>query len=207
MSSPAGSPERDAAAGTALGEPVRYVGLVTRMVSWGVDELLINLVALLTGVGVALVAAIFPITKDLRPVFVVIGGVVYVLWTASYFVAFWSTTGQTPGARFMQVRLVTPTGGRVKPPRALVRWIGMNAALIPLPWGFVPIPFGRKGFPDWLAHTRVIEASQLSIAEARRERLRQARDSSRPAPPALDSDLSADRKAELPPASRSQPTD
>ena len=129
MSSPAGSPERDAAAGTALGEPVRYVGLVT------------------------------------------------------------------------------PTGGRVKPPRALVRWIGMNAALIPLPWGFVPIPFGRKGFPDWLAHTRVIEASQLSIAEARRQRLRQARDGSSPAPPASGTELSADPKADLRPASGSEPTD
>jgi uncharacterized RDD family membrane protein YckC len=207
MSSPAGSPELDAAAGTALGEPVRYVGLVTRAISWAVDELLINLVAVLTGLGVALVAAVFPITKDLKPVFVVIGGVVYVLWTAGYFVAFWSATGQTPGARFMQVRLVTPSGGRVKPARALVRWVGMNVALIPLPWGFVPIPFERLGFPDWLAHTRVIEASQLSIAEARRQRLRQARDGSRPTPPALDSELSADRKAELPPASRSQPTD
>jgi uncharacterized RDD family membrane protein YckC len=207
MSSPAGSPERDAAAETAFGEPLRYVGLVTRMVSWAVDELLINLVAVLTGVGVALVAAIFPITKNLKPLFIVIGGIVYVLWTASYFVAFWSTTGQTPGARLMQVRLVTPSGGRVKPPRAFVRWIGMNAAMLPLPWGFVPIPFKRLGFPDWLAHTRVIEASQLSIAEARRERLRQARDSSRPAPPALDSDLSADRKADLRPASPSQPTD
>jgi uncharacterized RDD family membrane protein YckC len=186
---------------------MRYVGLVTRAISWGVDELLINLVALLTGVGVALVAAIFPITKDLKPLFVVIGGVVYVLWTASYFVGFWATTGQTPGARFMQVRLVTPSGGRVKPARALVRWIGMNAAMLPLPWGFVPIPFGRKGFPDWLAHTRVIEASQLSIAEARRQRLRQARDGSRPAPAALDSEPSADLKADVRPASRSQPTD
>jgi uncharacterized RDD family membrane protein YckC len=207
MSSPAGSPEHDAPAGTALGEPVRYVGLVTRMISWGVDELLINLVALLTGVGVALVAAIFPITKDLKPVFVVIGGVVYVLWTASYFVGFWSTTGQTPGARFMQVRLVTPSGGRVKPARALLRWIGMNAAMLPLPWGFVPIPFGRKGFPDWLAHTRVIEAAQLSIAEARRQRLRQARDGSSPARPASDNELSADATADLPLGSGSEPTD
>ena len=207
MSSPADSPERDAAAETTREEPVRYVGLVTRMISWGVDELLINLVALLTGVGVALVAAIFPITKNLRPLFIVIGGVVYVLWTASYFVAFWSATGQTPGARFMQVRLVTPSGGRVKPARALVRWVGMNVALIPLPWGFVPIPFERLGFPDWLAHTRVIEASQLSIAEARRQRLRHARDRSKPAPTVPDIELSADRKAELPPASRSQPTD
>ena len=83
----------------------------------------------------------------------------------------------------MQIRLVTPSGGRVKPVRAFVRWIGMNVALVPLPWGYVPIPFRRLGFPDWLAHTRVIEAEQLSIAEARREQLRDARDRSRQATP------------------------
>jgi uncharacterized RDD family membrane protein YckC len=207
MSSPAGSPELGAAAGAAVGEPVPYIGLVTRVVSWGVDELLINLVALLTGVGVALVATIFPITKDLKPLFLVIGGVVYVLWTAAYFVGFWTTTGQTPGSRFMQVRLVTPSGGRVKPARALVRWVGMNAAMLPLPWGFVPIPFKRLGFPDWLAHTRVIQASQLSIAQARRQKLRQARAGSTPAPSALDTELAADPKADLRPASPAEPTD
>jgi uncharacterized RDD family membrane protein YckC len=142
------------------------------VVSWAVDELLINLVAIITGLGIALVAAIFPITKDLKPLFVVLGGVLYVVWTAAYFVVLWSTTGQTFGSRFMQVRLVKAGGGKVKPARALVRWIGMNIAMFPLPWGFVPIPFRRLGFPDWLAHTRVIEAEQLSMAEVRKKRMR-----------------------------------
>jgi uncharacterized RDD family membrane protein YckC len=154
---------------------VGYVGLVTRAISWVVDELAINLVAIVTGAGVALIVAIFPITKHLQPLFEVIAGAAYVLWTAAYFVAFWSITGQTLGARVMQVRLLRPGGGKVKPARAFVRWIAMNLALVPLPWGYVPIPFKRLGFPDWLAHTRVIEAPQLSIAATRRERMRQAR--------------------------------
>jgi uncharacterized RDD family membrane protein YckC len=161
---------------TAPAQNASPVGLVTRVISWGVDELLINFVAIFTGLGVALIIQIFPITKDLKPLFVVIGGAAYVLWTIAYFVVFWSSTGQTPGARFMQVRLVTPNGGKVKPVRALLRWIGMSLAMVPLPWGLVPIPFKRRGFPDWLAHTRVIEAPALSIAAARRERKRQARD-------------------------------
>jgi hypothetical protein len=45
---------------------------------------------------------------------------------------------------------------------------------VPLPWGYLPIPLKRLGFPDWLAHTRVIEADQLSIAEARQAKKRQA---------------------------------
>jgi uncharacterized RDD family membrane protein YckC len=179
MSSTAESPVSDTVLPTTLEENVPYVGLLTRLLSWAVDVLFINLVAIITGVGVQLIASIFPITKNLKPLFLAIAGGVYLLWTAAYFVAFWSVTGQTLGSRLMQVRLVTVTGEKVKPVRAFVRWISMNLAMVPLPWGYVPIPFRRLGFPDWLAHTRVIEAQQLSIAAARQERTRNERDRSR----------------------------
>jgi uncharacterized RDD family membrane protein YckC len=194
MSSGAELPESDTAAQTTPVENVRYVGLVTRVLSWLVDVLLINLVATLTGGFVALILSIFPITKGLQPLFTGIAGGVYILWTAAYFVVFWSMTGQTPGARVMQVRLVTPDGRKVKPVRAFVRWVGMNVGLLPLPWGYVPIPFKRKGFPDWLAHTRVIDvdAEQLSLVGVRRERMRQGRDASRRSASAPNSELSAD---------------
>ena len=115
-----------------------YVGLMTRLISWAVDFLLINLVAIITGLGAELIVGIFPITKNLKPLFLAIAGGVYVLWTAGYFVAFWSATGQTPGSRLMQVRLVTANGEKVKPVRALVRYIAMNLAMVPLPWGYAP---------------------------------------------------------------------
>ena len=183
MSSTAEPPKSDATLQTTLAENVPYVGLMTRLISWAVDLLLINLVALITGLGAELIVGIFPITKNLKPLFLAIAGGVYVIWTAAYFVAFWSVTGQTPGSRLMQVRLVTATGEKVKPVRALVRWVGMNLAMVPLPWGYVPIPLKRPGFPDWLAHTRVIEVQQLSIAAARQERSGDARDRSRQTPP------------------------
>jgi uncharacterized RDD family membrane protein YckC len=185
MSSTAESSKSDTALQTALEENVPYVGLVTRLLSWAVDFLLINLVAIITGLGAQLIASIFPITKNLKPIFLAIAGAVYVLWSAAYFVAFWSVTGQTLGSRLMQVRLVTASGGKIKPVRALVRWIGMNLAMIPLPWGFAPIPFRRLGFPDWIAHTRVIQAEQLSLAAARQARSRDGRDSSRQTPPPI----------------------
>ncbi len=75
----------------------------------------------------------------------------------------------------MQIRLVTSGGTRIKPIRALARWFGMNAGMLPLPWGYVPIPFKRRPFPDWLAHTRVIDidSEQLSLAEQQQEKLRE----------------------------------
>ena len=174
MSSTPESPQSDTALQTRLEKNVTYAGLLTRMISWAVDWALINLVAIIAGVGAALIVNIFPITKNLKPLFLAVAGGVYVLWTAAYFVAFWSITGQTPGSRLMQVRLVTPNGEKIRPVRAFVRWIGMNLAMVPLPWGYVPIPFKRLGFPDWLAHTRVIEVQQLSIAATKLERSRDA---------------------------------
>ena len=135
--------------------------------------------AIITGLGAQLIASIFAMTKNLKPLFLAIAGGVYILWTAASFVAFWSVTGQTVGSRIVKVRIVTASGEKIKPLRASVRWVGMNLAMVPLPWGFVPIPFRRLGFPDWLAHTRVIEVQQLSIAAGRRERMRDAGDRSR----------------------------
>ena len=129
------------------------------------DVLLINLVAIIAGLAVELVASIFPITKDLKPLFVAIAGGVYLLWTAAYFVAFWSTTGQTHRFPTAPGPAGDPQRGQGQtPPRGWLRWIAMSLAMVPLPWGYLPIPLRRLGFPDWLAHTRVTEAEQLSIA-------------------------------------------
>jgi uncharacterized RDD family membrane protein YckC len=83
---------------TTPDENVPYIGLSTRLLSWVVDAVLINLVAIIVGVGAQLIASVFPITKNLKPLFVAIGGTVYLLWTAGYFVALWSITGQTLGS-------------------------------------------------------------------------------------------------------------
>jgi uncharacterized RDD family membrane protein YckC len=199
MSSTAQPPGSGTALPATLDENLPYIGLSTRVLSWVVDMGLINLVAIIVGIGAQLIASVFPITKNLKPLFLAIAGALYVLWAAGYFVALWSITGQTLGSRLMQVRLVTANGEKVKPVRALVRWIGMNVAMVPLPWGYVPIPFRRLGFPDWLAHTRVVDARQLSLAAARQERLRGTRDGSRQIPPPIsprpDSSMTSDATA------------
>ncbi len=156
-------------------QDVGDTGVVTRSVSWLIDALLLNLAAIMTGLGAELVISIFPLSKHAQPALTAIAGAVYIVWCAAYFVAFWSTTGQTPGARIMQIRLVSARGDRVKLARAVVRWIGMNVAMIPLFAGYLPILFNRRGFPDWLAHTLVLDAPRVSLAGARRDAKRAAR--------------------------------
>ncbi len=165
-------PERVPAALPAATDDERFVGVATRVVSWVVDAVLINLASILAGAGTALVLSLFPLSADLKPALTAVAGVVYVLWAAAYFVVFWSTTGQTPGARVMQIRLLSASRERVGPKRALIRWIGMNLAMIPLFAGYLPILFRRRGFPDWLAHTLVVEASDVSWAQARRSSIK-----------------------------------
>src|SRR5689334_12182961 len=108
------------------------VGVVTRSISWILDVVLINLAAIMVALGVALVTSVTHISFHHKVFWEVIAGALYVLWIGAYFIVFWTTTGQTPGARFMQIRLVTAGRQRVKPVRALVRWVGMQLAAIPL---------------------------------------------------------------------------
>jgi uncharacterized RDD family membrane protein YckC len=148
----------------ATRDDVRYIGVTVRVVSWVLGALLINLAVIIVGLGTALVLATFPVSKSARPDLQAIAGVAYVVWCAAYFVVFWSTTGQTPGARVMQIRLVTGNGQKVNPAQAIVRWVGMNLAMLPLFAGYLPILFRRRGFPDWLAHTLVLDTPPITPA-------------------------------------------
>ena len=56
----------------------------------------INGVALLVGVVVGLALSLFDLAEGVRTAFVAIGAAIALIWAVSYFVAFWSTTGQTP---------------------------------------------------------------------------------------------------------------
>ena len=158
-----------AAGGPASSEAPAYAGLATRALGIIIDALLIQLVALFATVGAILVLGLLHLPADVKRVIGVIGAVAYVLWSIGYFVSFWSGTGQTPGARVMQVRVTANDGSAVSPRWAFVRCIGLVLAALPLFLGYAPILFDsrRRGLQDWLARTVVVRAPQMSIAAAR----------------------------------------
>lgn len=139
--------------------PRTYVGLVTRALAFALDAVLVNLGALLAGVGVALVLAVVDVSDSVRPALAGIGGVAYALWSAAWFVAFWSTTGQTPGSRVLQIRVCDRSGATIAPGRALLRFGALLLAALPLFAGFLPILFDdrRRGLHDLLAGTVVVD--------------------------------------------------
>jgi uncharacterized RDD family membrane protein YckC len=136
----------------------RYVGLVTRAIAFVVDAAIVNGVAAVTAASVVLVLSLFPISHNLRTVLVAIGGAAFFVWVVAYFATFWGTTGQTPGNRVMRIRVTRPSGGRLRPRRAILRVVGVVLAALPLFAGFIPILFTdrRRGFADWLADTVVV---------------------------------------------------
>lgn len=150
------------------------MGLVTRTIAFLMDAIVINLVALVVAAAAALIVSVLQLPSQVL-VTVAVGGVAFILWSTAYFVVFWVTTGQTPGDRMMRLRVVA-TSGKLKPRRALLRWIGMVLSALLLFAGYLVIPFDRRrrGWHDRLARTVVVDAAGISAAELRRRRKRAA---------------------------------
>lgn len=146
----------------------RYVGLATRAISFALDAAVINLVATIVGVGAALIGSLLRLPPAVRTIPAVLGGIAYLIWLVGYFAVFWSTTGQTPGARIMQIRVLATAGETVGLPRAVVRCVGIVLATVPLFAGFVPVLLDdrRRALQDRLAGTVVVQWPQPWLAAA-----------------------------------------
>jgi uncharacterized RDD family membrane protein YckC len=86
------------------------------------------------------------------------------LWTmagGAYLVSCWALAGQTPGMRFMRIRLDRDGVRRIGARRALRRLAGLILAAIPLRLGFLGVLFTerRRGWPDHIAGTDVLYVS------------------------------------------------
>jgi uncharacterized RDD family membrane protein YckC len=142
--------------GLSSGGDVEYAGLVTRAIAIVADALLIDAAALIVTGAVLLLESVLSVSNRHHNLAVTIGGVLFFVWVAGYFLAFWTTTGQTPGSRMMQIRVARPDGKRIGPRRALVRLAWMVLSL-PLLWGYLPVLWTarRRAVFDLMAGTVV----------------------------------------------------
>jgi uncharacterized RDD family membrane protein YckC len=143
---------------------IPYVGLVTRAIAFGLDAALINLVALLVGAVVALTFSVLSLPNELEVVAAAAGGVLYLLAIVGYFTTFWTTTGQTPGSRALGIRVTPAEGDVLSPRRALLRFVGLTLAALPLFLGFlwILVDDRRRGLHDRMARTVVVDAPRVS---------------------------------------------
>ena len=143
--------------------PDDYAGFVTRAIAFAIDVALIDVAAAFVGLVVGLGMSALDVPDTVKTITIAIGGVAFIAWFVGYFATFWSTTGQTPGARIMGVRVVCARSGEpVSVRAAIVRLGGMVLAAIPLFAGFLLILVDdrRRGLQDRLARTVVRYSSE-----------------------------------------------
>jgi uncharacterized RDD family membrane protein YckC len=144
-----------------------YAGLAARTIAFGLD-LMLALALFLTGAALAGLAA--SLVDGLRPQWLV-GALLGVWWTlvvGGYFVLFWAAAGQTPAMRVMRMRV---TNESEEPPsfgRAVLRFVGLLLAIVPMFAGFLPMLFDarRRGLHDYLGGTVVLYTDRPTPREA-----------------------------------------
>jgi uncharacterized RDD family membrane protein YckC len=136
------------------------VGLVTRALAAGVD---LGLLALLLALGSRLLDAVVLGGDGLSaPLAIALS----VLCGGAFFVTFWSLIGQTPGMRFLSIRLSVDGSREVGLPRALARVLAVVLAALPLGLGLFWVLFSttRRGWHDYLAGTTVVYDTRTEVA-------------------------------------------
>jgi uncharacterized RDD family membrane protein YckC len=129
--------------------------------AFAVDALVINVVAWLVGALVVLGLSLLTIPEGVRTAIAAIGAGVALLWTAAYFVFFWSGNGQTPGNRLLGI-MVRDAGSLapLRARRAALRMLVLPLSALPLCAGFLLILVDRRrrALHDRIVRTVVVYA-------------------------------------------------
>ena len=133
-------------------------GVVSRALALVVDALLLNGLFLGASAAVALVLSLFGDSNhDLTAGAVAAGASVWVLGASVYLTVFWTLAGQTPGMRFLRIRVAKVDGFPLTPRDSIRRLFGLVVAALPLFLGYALILVNdrRRGLQDRVAHTEV----------------------------------------------------
>jgi uncharacterized RDD family membrane protein YckC len=131
-------------------------GAVSRALAMFIDGVFVNLSFTALAAIAALVESAFGGGGgEVSDLALAVGSTTWLALGAFYLVAFWSLAGQTPGMRFLGIRLA---GGRLPLRRAIKRLFGLGLSLFAFGLGFLGIVFGegRRGWADRLAAADVV---------------------------------------------------
>ena len=139
-------------------ERAPQAGLVTRSLAFILDGVILN--AIFFGVTSLLalgVDAIFSPEDGASAPALVVGSAIWLLAGSSYLITFWGLSGETPGMRFLDLRLYGPDGPRLGFRRSVRRLFGVLLSVLTLGIGFLTGLFNerRRTLPDRLADTQM----------------------------------------------------
>jgi uncharacterized RDD family membrane protein YckC len=149
-------------------EPADHVGFVTRLLALALDAVILNGAFLLTA---AALTAIFGSSEGVSGTGWAVGAVGWVIASSAYLLTFWSLAGQTPGMRFLSIRIEADGSPRLGLHRAWRRLVGSVLAAIPFGLGFIGVITrdDRRGFHDRRAGTDVVRVDSAAAPWLRAE--------------------------------------
>jgi uncharacterized RDD family membrane protein YckC len=139
-------------------QPPPQAGVVSRALALGLDALILNGLFVLGSAAIALFFSVVLNEDHASAPVIAIGASAWVIFGALYLSVFWTLAGQTPGMRFLGLRLDVAGRRRLTGREARRRLAGLVLAAVPLGAGFVPILYNerRQGWQDRLAGTQVL---------------------------------------------------
>jgi uncharacterized RDD family membrane protein YckC len=133
-----------------------HAGAISRLLAIAIDGVFVNLgFSALAAIAAMIDSAIAGNSEGISDLALVVGAGAWSAIGALYLVGFWSLAGQTPGMRFLGIRL---SERRLPLGRSLKRLLGLGLSVATLGLGFLGIVFGeqRRGWEDRLAGTDVL---------------------------------------------------
>jgi uncharacterized RDD family membrane protein YckC len=166
-------------------QATEQAGAVSRALAMLVDGAFVNLSFTAFFALVTLVANAFGDGSGGSGVAIAIGSATWLAFGAVYLLAFWSLAGQTPGMRFLNIRLDLE---RLPFRRSVRRLVGLGLSVLTFGLGFLGVVFGaqRRGWDDRLAATSVVyeDRQPLPAPWSSQPRAASLSDSAAPAVPA-----------------------
>lgn len=135
--------------------PCERAGAVSRALAMAVDGVFVNLAFTAFVALVTLVANAFGGNGEGgSSLAIAVGSTAWLTFGAVYLSGFWSLAGQTPGMRFVGIRLEQ----RLPLRRSFRRLVGLGLSVLAFGLGFLGIVFGerRRGWPDRLSASGVV---------------------------------------------------
>jgi uncharacterized RDD family membrane protein YckC len=140
----------------------RLAGFATRVLGLAIDLAILDVAVLALGGALAWAANVVGIEVSAStPVVAGLAAAGWLVLLSIYLVVFWYLTGQTPGMRFMGIRVTDRYGATPGLVRSLRRLVGMYLSALPAGAGFllVLVDDRRRGLHDRLAGTLVTHAA------------------------------------------------
>jgi len=143
-------------------EPTDAAGVVSRALALGIDAAVINIGFFAASALIALAASVFLADPEgVSAPALALGTGAWLAVGTAYLLIFWSLASQTPGMRFVGIRIVTDGEPRLGLWRSVRRLVGLVLGAIPLGLGFIGLVLGerRRALADVFASTEVTYAA------------------------------------------------